>query len=127
MWGSATLAIVLSSACISVAIMVQPITSVRWRVVNESGFAGADISVEIGKLARVPGIDVDGHAHSGSDHLDVFTGIEGDANGKPLYDLDPIRARVLRRQDGEGRVCGRRDRDHASLPYLPGIAVDGDL
>src|SRR6476660_8766698 len=59
-------------------------------------------------------VDGDADAHAGAQSRGVLVLVEGDAYGHALHDLDPVPARVLRRQDRELRAGARADGQHAT-------------
>ncbi len=56
--------------------------------------------------------------------LGVLVGVEAEAQRHALHHLDPIAARVLRRQDRELRAGAGRDRADPALELAPGEGVD---
>src|SRR5260370_2116379 len=118
---------VLSSACIRVATMAQTVTMPRWATADLCGCVAAKAiarrSEQLGQRAPVPGIDVDGDAHAGAQDRIVRLAIDADAHRDALDDLDPITARVLRRQDRELRPAPRPDPLPAAPPHPPLIGL----
>src|SRR5271156_6428401 len=100
MYGSATLAMVVSSACISVARITQAVIARRLPPpVTVSKFTAPPLKKrgqEVGHPPRMSGIDIDLGAHSCTQrrHVPVayvYTYAELD----PLHDFDPVTAGVL--------------------------------
>src|SRR4029079_16534230 len=106
MYGSATLATVVSSACMMVAVIAQTVSRLRR--------APADIPparriISVGRLFSVgqpaepgfalAGVDLDVSAHSGAQASQRRVGVELDPQRHALHHLDPVAAGVLRRQD----------------------------
>src|SRR5579885_2532535 len=54
--------------------------------------------------AAVAGVDFDIHAHAGAQQAGVLVLVEGDAHGHALHHFDPVPGGVLRRQNGELRA-----------------------
>src|SRR6478752_8508992 len=128
MLGSATLAIVPSSACMIVAIMTTTVSQRRRR--SWSAVIGppleADALEKVGEGAAVAGVDLDGRAHADSQRRRTFGALYRGAQRDALHDLDPVASRVLRRQHGELRAGRRGERGDLPAALHVGIGVDPD-
>src|SRR5260370_4975214 len=116
MLGSATLAMVPSSACMIVAIMTTTVSQRRRRSASASIVRPSqpDHLQQIAERAPVAGVDLDGRAHAHAKRRIAFLADDRGADGNPLYDLDPVARCVLRRQHGELRAgrLGKIGRAH---------------
>src|SRR5882724_4485588 len=102
MYGSAMLAIVVSSACMTVARITHTVIA--------AGF--------------VPGIDIDLDAHPRAQRWPVLVaGVEANAHRDTLHDFHPVAARVLRRQEREFLRRGRADALNGPVPFRIRIRV----
>src|SRR5262249_38464662 len=81
-------------------------------------------SEQLGERAPVTGVDVDGDAHAGAQDRVLRLAVDADAHRDPLHDLDPIAARVLRRQDRELGAARRADALDRAAPNPARIAID---
>src|SRR6202040_388597 len=82
---------------------------------------------QLGQRAAMAGIDLNRDAHAGA-QLKLFRlRIDTNPHRNALADLDPVAARVLRRQDRKFRACGGSDALHLAGPDMAGIAVDPDF
>src|SRR5208283_4275763 len=95
------------------------------------GEALPDVVDEVGEVreqalhgANAAGVDREIGAHAGAQVAHVLVGAEAEAQGHPLDDLDPVAARVLRRQDRELRARARSDRTDRPVPNPAGERVD---
>src|SRR5262245_20704850 len=121
--GSATLAMVPSSACMMVAIITTMVISRRRRRTAGSTIATIGSGLGGGRRARrreaerlgevreqaadraaVAGIDLDRRAHADAQRRIALAAGHGDAHGDALHDLDPVAGGILRRQHGELRT-----------------------
>src|SRR6266702_5038939 len=84
------------------------------------------ISEQLGQRAPVRGIDVDGDAHAGAQDRIVRLAVDADAHRDALDYLDPIAARVLRRQDRELGAARRADALDGAGPYPARVGIDED-
>src|SRR6187200_859126 len=119
MYGSATLAMVVSSACMIVAVMAQIVTMFRRRPGTAADGAPGVVMALIVVLVRhrrrhaeqgrqraaVVGVDRGVDAHAGFELADVLVVlVEIDPYRNALHHLDEIARCVLRRQDRELRA-----------------------
>src|SRR6202040_4262259 len=82
---------------------------------------------QLGQRAAMAGIDLNRDAHAGP-QLKLFRlRIDADPHRNALADLDPVAARVLRRQDREFRTGSWSDARHGAGPDMAGIAIDPDF
>src|SRR5271166_5996609 len=95
------------------------------------GEALPDVVDEVGEVgeqalhgANAAGVDREIGAHAGAQVARVLVGAEAEAQGHPLDDLDPVAARVLRRQDRELRARARSDRTDRPVPDPAGERID---
>src|SRR5262245_66428092 len=109
---------VMSSACMMVAIITHTVISQRcsvgvkpwWpRAIMLASFVGpfgyGTGAEQGGNSSDATGVDLDHRAHSGAQPAHVLARREFDAHGHALHDLDPISGGVLRRQ--AGALCSR--------------------
>src|SRR5437773_12104120 len=119
MYGSATLAMVVSSACMMVAVMAQIVTMFRrspGTMLDGAAVAVIATSVlvvirirrcrreaeQAGKRAAMIGVDRRVDAHAGFQLADEFVvAVEINPHRHALHHLDEIASGVLRRQDRE--------------------------
>src|SRR5690348_6405934 len=100
---------VVSSACMIVAVMAQIVISMRRTLgdivlVADGLIAGLTLlprgvlrrraAAEPGRPAAVMRIDGDVDAHAGAQQARRIVLVEGDAHGHALHDLDPVAAGV---------------------------------
>src|SRR5689334_14098292 len=121
MVGTETLAIVMSSTAMKLAVA-------RTIAASQSilPFRGWAMSVRLGLPVRVDGDD-----HRQPD-LQRMRGelalVQRDAHRHALHDLDPVAGRVLRRDGGEGRAgAGGKAGHHAAVGHLAPVEVGGHL
>src|SRR3954469_13166154 len=137
MEGSATLAMVVSSACMMVAVMAQIVTMFRRRPGTiRAGLDSAIGSVlvltggrrqaeQAGERALVAGVDGGIDAHAGLQLPHIFVGlVEIDPDRHTLHHLDEVAGGVLRRQDRELRAGARRERADLALEDVVRERVD---
>src|SRR3954453_6591446 len=145
MYGNATLAIVVSSACMMVAVMAQIVTmfrrrpgTIKWALGPDIGSVPVSVFVRIFVLARgrrqaeqagerapVAGVDGGVDAHAGLQLAHVFVGlVEIDANRHALHHLDEIAAGVLRWQNRELRAGAGRERADLALEEMARKGID---
>src|SRR3984893_5004060 len=122
---------VLSSACISVAIIAHTLMMKRCEPSASRspdlglGTAAALMASEyVGERAPVFGVDVDVHAHAGAQRRIVGLALDLPPHADALHDLHPIAARVLRRQQRELGAARGADALDRSRPGAVGIRVD---
>src|SRR3954451_5385754 len=132
---------VVSSACMMVAVMAQIVTMFRRRPGTIR--AGLDSAIglvlvlifvlargrrqaeQTGERALVAGVDGGVNAHAGLQLAYVFVGlVEIDADRHALHHLDEIAAGVLRRQDRELRAGTGRERADLALEDMVRKRVD---
>src|SRR5580700_2667464 len=120
---------VVSSACINVATITQAVIAARLPPpgVSVEVMTGPleERGQEVGEPARM--LSVDGHlrAHAGTQRRHArIAGIDEYAYLHPLHDLDPVAARVLRRQKREFLRGRRTHALHGSVPADSGVSVD---
>src|SRR5262249_6025608 len=126
-YGNATLAMVVSSACMSVARTVQIVTIRRWLPLDSFMLAGMVTLPrleQVGKTTPVPGIDFDGGAHASPERRRFWIHIDPNSHRDPLHDLDPVTARVLCRKDRKFGACCWRYRLHRAGPNVVGIGIN---
>src|SRR5258705_9022803 len=121
---------VLSSACMSVAIMAQTVTIVR--LGDEAALLGVVMiamadSPQLGERPVVSRIYSDIGAHAGTQGGIAIPARNSDANRNSLHDLDPVATGVLRRKNGELGPAGGRNRLDLPAPRLSWIGIDADL
>src|SRR3984893_13463317 len=104
---------VVSSACMMVAVMAQIVTMFRRRPGTATGAAAAVLMALVlfgrrrrreaeqgGKRTAMAGVDRGVGAHAGFQLADIFViVVEIDPHRHPLHHLDEIAGGVLRRQD----------------------------
>src|SRR5271165_3563089 len=106
---------VWSSACISVAPMVQMVMIARCGIGSKAAFAAmtgpwvAQRLEQLGQGPAVAGVDLGFDTHAGAQFGIALLVVDGDANRDALYHLHPIARGVLRRQDREFRAAVGRD------------------
>src|SRR5438093_1076486 len=100
MLGSATLAMVPSSACMIVAIITTTVSQRRRRSASASIVrpSQADHLQQVAERAPVACVDLDGRAHAHAQRRIAFLADDGGADRDTLHDLDPVARGVLRRQ-----------------------------
>src|SRR5690606_856442 len=116
--GSATLAIVVSSACMMVASITDTVTIARFG--RPSAAAAARAAAIIAsppagpgpaeQAAAVPRVDLDPGGQARAQLGQAGGIVEPDAHRHALGDLHPVAGRVLRRDQRELRAGGRADR-----------------
>src|SRR5579871_3836762 len=99
---------VLSSACISVAIIAHTLMMRRCEpsaaMSPAFGFGSDEAGMALEQThgpAPVLGVDVDEGAHAGAQRRIVGLALEPDLHGDALHDLHPVAARILRGQQRE--------------------------
>src|SRR5947207_1819072 len=107
---------VLSSTCISVAIIAQTVMMPRCETSDAAadGAGGGPVaalmgSEEVGERAPMLGVDVDDDAHAGAQRRIVGLAVDPHLHGNALHDLHPVAARILRRQQREFGAAGGAD------------------
>src|SRR6476661_7226863 len=128
---------VVSSACMMVAVMAQIVTMLRRRPGTATGAAAALMALvlfgrdrrreaeQTGERAAMAGVDGGIGAHAGLQLADVFVmAVEIDSHRHALHHLDEIAGGVLRRQDRELRPGARAQRTHRALEHMTGERVD---
>src|SRR5689334_3198205 len=108
---------VVSSACMMVAVMAQIVTMFRRTPGTATGDAASVLIGSVlcrdgwrqpehgGQRAAMSGVDRDIRTHAGLElAYQLVVGIERDPHRHPLHHLDEIAGSVLRRQDGELRA-----------------------
>src|SRR4029078_5290387 len=140
MYGSATLAIVVSSACMIVAVMAQIVTMFRRRPGTAADGAPVVIALfvvlvryrrrhaEQGRQrAAMVGVDRGIDAHAGLQFANkLVVLVEIDSHRDALHYLDEIARRILRRQDRELRAGAGRERPDRALEHMIGEGIDLD-
>src|SRR4051812_29280352 len=135
MLGSATLAIVPSSACMIVAIMTTTVSQRRRRSWSRSMVrlfrsgrrrSQTDALQQVAERAPVAGVDLDGGAHADPERRIALAALHRRAHRDALHDLDPVAGGVLRRQHGELRAGRLGERGDLAAALHVGIGVDGD-
>src|SRR3954469_12682750 len=128
MLGSATLAMVPSSACMIVAIMTTTVSQRRrrswWASIRPP--LEADALENVAERAAVAGVDLNRRAHADTQRRRALGALHGSAQRDALHHLDPVAGRVLRRQHGELRAGRRGERCHLAGAFHVGIGVDRD-
>src|SRR5690606_28187290 len=136
MCGMATLAIVMSSTCSSVAA-ITPTISRRWFSTGSSatsssgaGAARPPPRAEPAALAKLPppavGKDGDVGRQAGNQRPRALL-VDRDPHRHALGHLDPVAGGVLSRQHREFGTRTRADRGDVALQNDPRISVDADL
>src|SRR5262245_28195052 len=116
MCGNATLTIVVSTTCMTVASMTATVIMPRFS--GAAALAVTLVAVALMEALAVLGksrvvrqqrahplrrgllvarVDVDDRAHAGAQRRIVAARFDGDTHGNALRDLDPVAGRVLRR------------------------------
>src|SRR4051812_10949243 len=111
MYGSATLATVVSSACMMVAVIAHTVSRLR-RMPADIPAARRIILLRrllgVGRTAEprlaFAGVDLDVGAHAGAQAAQRRIGVELHPQRHALHHLDPVAAGVLWRQDRELRA-----------------------
>src|SRR6202022_5009854 len=129
---------VVSSACMMVAVMAQIVTMFRRRPGTAMGAAAAVVmSVLCGSRRRkaeqgreratMAGVDRGVGAHAGFQLLDVaVVAVEIDPHRHTLHHLDEVAGGVLRRQDRELRAGAGAERTDGALEDMVGEGIDVD-
>src|SRR6266446_5545230 len=129
MCGSATLAMVVSSACMMVASMTESVMNVRWRLsvlAAAAKFMPLFSDRESQKAAAMPCVDLHFGAELRAQAWEAGGRLEPDPHGHALSDLHPVAGGVLRGDDGELRARGRAQAFDNALPGVAGIRVHMD-
>src|SRR5690606_15136491 len=113
-------AIVVSNACMMVAIMAQATMLGRTRSIS------GDIVI-VRALASRARNDAHIGAHARAQHRIVRGAVDADADRNALDDLDPVAAGVLRRKQRELRAGAGADGVERAGEGVAGIGVDRDL
>src|SRR6185295_11644130 len=131
MYGSATFAIVLSSACISVAIIAHILMMRRCDfsdLASEAdGATAATLMVgseQLGEGAPVFGVDFNRGAHAGSERRIVMISVDLHSDGDALYHFHPVAARILRGQQRKFGTASGADAFDRTGPATARISVD---
>src|SRR5208337_756863 len=123
---------VWSSACISVAPMVQTVMIARCGTGSKASLPGMVAlarplgSEQLGQCPAVAGVDLGFDTHAGAQRGIAVLVLDSDANRDALHHLHPVARGILRRQDREFRAAVGRDTLHGSLPGAAGIGVHRD-
>src|SRR5690349_13850012 len=114
MLGSATFAIVPSSACMIVAIMTTTTSQRRRRrsLASIGSALEADGLEQVADGAAVARVDLDGRAHADPERWGALGALHRAAQRDALHHLDPVAGGVLRRQHGELGAGRRGERGH---------------
>src|SRR5471032_3590490 len=122
---------VLSSACISVAIIAHTLMIKRCAPSASKspdldfGTAAALMASEkVGERAPVLGVDVDVYTHTGAERRIIGLALNLHPHADALHDLHPIAARILRRQQRELGTARGADALDRSRPGTVMIRVD---
>src|SRR5512139_538029 len=126
MCGSATLAMVMSSACMIVASMTDTVTKPRCVLAGLAAVMGCVSERETQQSAAMAGVDFHPGTEACTQLRHSRLGIELDSQRDPLGDLDPVAGGVLRRDDRELGAGGRAQAFDHALPGGIGIGVDTD-
>src|SRR6202171_808116 len=131
---------VVSSACMMVAVMAQIVTMFRRRPGTATG-AAAVVFMALVLFCRhrrreaeqrrerpaMAGVDRGIGAHAGLQLLYVLVmAVEIDSHRHALHHLDEVSGGVLRRQDREWRAGARAQRTYDSLEHMIGERVNVD-
>src|SRR5262245_54447178 len=113
--------------------MVQAVTAKR---LTGGGVVAASVMVvgsrshqvleELGHAARMAGVDAELDAHADTQRRLALGVVDAHAQGNALYDLDPVAAAVLGRQQRKARRRSRADALDRAGPALAGIGIDLD-
>src|SRR5579862_2379313 len=139
MCGSATFAMVVSSACRIDASITETVTSPRWAGAGSlapsvaelltllggrraHGLAGIAASAEAEEATLILRIDRHRHAQPGAQRRRLLVELESDRQS--LNDLHPVAGRILGGQDRELRSGAGADADDARTQGAPRIGVD---
>src|ERR1700730_5921575 len=123
---------VVSSACMMVAVMAQIVTMFRRRPGTATGAAAVVLMAlvlfrrhcrreaeQASQRTAMAGVDGGVGAHAGLQLLDVSViAVEIDAHRHALHHLDEVTGGVLRRQDRELRPGPRAQRTDGALEYM---------
>src|SRR6266481_4004349 len=123
---------VVSSACMIVAVMAQIVTMFRRRPGTATGAAAIVLMALVlfcrdrrreaeqgSERAAMAGVDRGIGAHAGLQLPDVFViAVEIDSHRHALHHLDEVTGGVLRRQDRELRSRSRAQRAHGALEQM---------
>src|SRR6266849_6906190 len=128
---------VVSSACMMVAVMAQIVTMFRRRPGTATGAAALLMALVLfprhcrreaeqgSERAAMAGVDRGIGAHAGLQLLDVFViAVEIDSHRHPLHHLDEVTGGVLRRQDRELRAGAGAERTDGALEHVIGEGID---
>src|SRR5262245_26081741 len=134
--GSATLAIVVSSTCITVASMMAMVISPRCGTSEVCAARSISIAcgslrrarrtehmLEVGQAAADAGIDRNVGAHAGAqgERLVAAFDLDLQPHRDALGDLDPVAGGILRREQRKLGAGTRADRVDDRLERMPGI------
>src|SRR5512143_2685271 len=126
MCGSATLAIVVSSACMMVASITDTVMRPRWGAWGAATLTGRSSEGDAEQVAAMPGVDFDHGAQSRTQLGHARARVEPDPDRHALGDLHPVARGVLRRDDRELGAGGGTQALDLSGPGLVGIGVDAN-
>jgi hypothetical protein len=131
MCGSATLAIVVSNACMMVVNMTDMVTKPRCEPSEfAAGMAAAIMVVsserEPEHATAMTGIDFHDSTETRAQLRHSVRDRELNPYRHPLHDLDPVAGGILSRDDRELRARRRTQTVHGTLPGEVGIGIDMD-
>src|SRR3984957_9553136 len=106
MYGSDTLAIVESSDCMTLAVMMQAVSRPRCGTLSVAPLIGRLSGDQVGEMPDMAGVDIDDHAHPRAQFGVAGPAVDAHPQRDALHHLHPVSGRVLRRQHGEFGAAG---------------------